>query len=118
MTRNLTALMCALILAVFGALAMAEPASSSPSAQPSQAVAPAPVAHLFLAPTAFMSEGTCPRIPSSTLPAPKLMIGCLGGWGDPCDRNLDCKGYSCPYGEARLCYGGTGSGCLGTCGCG
>ena len=49
MTKYLTVLMCVLILTGFGALATADPASSIPSAPPSQAVvAPAPVAQLFL----------------------------------------------------------------------
>lgn len=118
MTRNLTALMCALMIIGFGALASAEPTSSAASAQSSQAVAPAPVASLSLEPAAFLGEGACPQAAlSGSLPAPKLMLGCQGGLGGSCDRNLDCKGYFCPLGEIRYCFDGTGSGCQGTCGC-
>lgn len=104
MTRNLTALMFALILIGFGAVATAEPAASEiPSAQPQL----------------FMSQGAaCPQIFSSTLvPAPIPAAGCQGGLYGSCDRSTDCKGYPCPLGEIRYCFGGTGSGCLGSCGC-
>ena len=118
MTKKLTVLMCALILTGFGALAAAEPASSSSSAQASQAVAAAPVAQPSLAPAVFMSEGACPQALSGALmPAPIPMTGCQGGLYGSCDNNFDCKGYACPLGEIRYCFGGTGSGCEGSCGC-
>ena len=113
MTKHLTALMCVLVLTGFGALAAAEPASSNPAAQPSEAVAPAPAAQLFLS-----QDAACPQTLASTLvPAPIFAAGCAGGLYGPCDRNTDCKGYSCPLGEIRYCFGGTGSGCVGSCGC-
>ena len=118
MTKNLTVLACVLILTGFGAAAATEPASSSPSAQPGQAVAPAPVVPLFLNPAAFVDQGACSQCLSSNLmPAPMLMGACAGGQGGPCDDHLDCKGYFCPLGSVRYCWDGTGSGCEGTCGC-
>jgi hypothetical protein len=105
--KNLTALMCALILIGFGALAAAEPAASAPSAQPSLDVAPL-----------FLSQGACQQtLSSDQVLAPLAMAGCAGGLYGPCNTNSDCKGYSCPLGEIRYCFGGTGSGCQGSCGC-
>ena len=116
MTKHLTVLMCVLILTGFGALATADPASPSPAAQPSQAVASAPVAQL--APPAFMSQLACTQTLSSTLvPAPIPTAGCAGGEGGPCDTSNQCKGYVCHLGEIRYCFGSTGSGCNGWCGC-
>jgi hypothetical protein len=118
MTKNLIALMCALILTGFGAAATAEPASSSQPAQPSQALAPVPVAPLLLEPALSMDQGACSQsLLGGLVPAPILMASCAGGEGGPCDKNLDCRGYFCPLGSIRYCWGGTGSGCLGTCGC-
>ena len=114
MKRNLTALMCVLILAGFASLAAAEPASPTPAAQPSPAVvAPAPVAQLD-----FRSPGACTQTLSDTLvPAPVQKAGCAGGEGGPCDTSNQCKGYVCHIGEIRWCFGSTGSGCNGWCGC-
>ncbi|HWN44653.1 MAG TPA: hypothetical protein VNW71_20685 [Thermoanaerobaculia bacterium] len=109
MTKKLSALMCALILTGFGALAAAEPASTSPSVEPSQAVASAPTA----------SPVACAQTLSSILvPAPIPMMGPCQGWlYGSCDRRADCTGFSCPLGEVKTCVGGTGSGCNGTCEC-
>ena len=115
MKKNLTALMCALILTGFGALATAEPAAI-PSAQPSQAVAPAP-AQPAVELASFMNQA-CPQTPASALaPAPVQKAGCAGGEGGPCDTSTQCKGYVCKIGEIRYCFGSTGSGCNGWCGC-
>jgi hypothetical protein len=105
MTRNLAALMCALILTGFGTLAAAEPA-----AQPSQAALESAI---------FMSQESCPQTLSGTLvPAPIPMAGNCQGWlYGSCDRRADCTGFSCPLGDVKTCVGGTGSGCLGTCDC-
>jgi hypothetical protein len=113
MKKNLTALMCALILTGFATLAAAEPASPIPSAQPSPAVASAPVAQLD-----FLSQGACTQtLAGIGVPVPTPMAGCAGGEGGPCNTNMDCKGYVCHNGEPRWCYYSTGSGCNGWCGC-
>lgn len=104
MTKNLTALMFALILIGFGSLAAAEPA-----AQPSQAALESAI---------FMSEGACAQTLSGLLvPAPMPMTACQGGLYGSCDRRADCTGFFCPLGEVKTCVGGTGSGCNGTCEC-
>ena len=113
MTKKLTVLMCALILTGFGALASAEPASSGPSAQPGQAAVETAVET-----AAFMSQDAFLQTLNGTqVPAPIAMTGCQGGLYGSCDNNMDCKGYFCPLGEIRYCFGGTGSGCQGSCGC-
>ena len=117
MSKRLTVLMCVLILAGFGSLATAEPASI-PSVQPSQAVAPAPVALPVVELASFMSLESCPQtLPSALAPAPVQKAGCAGGEGGPCDNSTQCKGYVCHLGEVRHCFGSTGSGCNGWCGC-
>jgi hypothetical protein len=117
MKKNLIALMCALILTGFGALAAAEPASV-PSAQPSQAVAPAPVAQPVVELASFMSPESCPQtLAGALVPAPTPKAGCAGGETGPCDTSNQCKGYVCHLGEIRWCFGSTGSGCNGWCGC-
>src|SRR5215203_1252423 len=109
MSKLLTALMCALFLTGFGAPAAAEP---------SQAVAPAPAAQPLLEPAAFMSQVACQQaLPNSLMPAPLQKAGCAGGEGGPCDTSTQCKGYVCHIGEVRYCFGSTGSGCNGWCGC-
>lgn len=110
MTKNVAALLCLLIFAGFGALAAVEPPSSVPSAQPSaEAVAPASVEQPSPELGAFLDQ---------LAPAPTPMAGCAGGLFGPCDTNFHCRGYSCPLGEVRTCFGSSGMGlCDGSCGC-
>lgn len=110
MTKKLTFLICTLILAGFGALAAMEPPPSVPSVQLSaEAVAPAPVDQPSSELDAFLGQ---------LAPAPTPMAGCAGGLFGPCDSNLHCRGYRCPLGEVRTCFGSSGMGlCDGSCGC-
>lgn len=96
MTRNVATLMCVLIFAGFAALAAAELPSPAPVEQPSPEL------------DAFLSQ---------LAPAPTPMAGCPGGLFGPCNTSSECKGYFCPIGEIRYCFGSTGSGCEGSCGC-
>lgn len=105
MSRKLAVLMCALVLTGFATLATAAEPAPAPAAQPT-------IEPVFLSEAAFLQS-----LSGAQAPAPILMAGCQGGLNGPCDRNLDCKGYSCPLGEIRYCFGGTGSGCEGSCGC-
>jgi hypothetical protein len=109
------AILAVTAITVMGSLpASAEPAPSSPSAQPSQAVALAPAAQLFMSQGAACSQ---PLFSSTLVPAPIPAAGCQGGEGGPCDTSTQCKGYVCHLGEVRHCFGSTGSGCNGWCGC-
>ncbi|HSS78343.1 MAG TPA: hypothetical protein VLV54_16560 [Thermoanaerobaculia bacterium] len=105
MAKHLTVLMCALILTGFAALAAAEPASSNSAAQPVHPV--------------FLSQGVCQltALSSVLVSAPVGESECQGWLYGSCDRRADCTGFYCPLGELKTCYGGTGSGCQGTCTC-
>jgi hypothetical protein len=106
MSKRLTVLMCVLILTGFATLATAQPtpAAAQPLTQP-----------------AFFSQGaSCPQatLPGTLVPAPIPMAGNCQGWQyGSCDRRAECTGFYCPWGEVKTCVGGTGSGCLGICGC-
>jgi hypothetical protein len=106
----------ALVLALLAMILTTSPSGASDHPMSSPVPQAVCTQGLALLPEGAAPEPTAPAA-SSPLPAAALFACGPSVYGEPCDRNFDCRGYTCNFQEFRHCYGGTGSGCLGDCGC-